>query len=237
MDKRLFFITGATGLVGTEVTERLLKETDSRIGVLVRAASKEDAERRLHTLWWGDEVLTSAIGERIVPIMGDLTKEGLGLNEESRMWLTEHATHLIHSAAETGVQKSKQELWRINVEGTRHVVELAKKFASRTHFVHLRSCHIFPNGDFTEASHLGGRADLIELCRIFEQENPQLPMRVDHGMTFTDQPGGIFDESGHGHNAGYTLLGRMFALGQVQGILATVDRELGIEYKQPGFFD
>ena len=25
-----------------------------------------------------------------------------------------------------------------------NVVELAKKFASRTHFVHLRSCHIFP---------------------------------------------------------------------------------------------
>ena len=107
------------------------------------------------------------------------------------------------------------------------MVELAKKFASRTHFVHLRSCHIFPNGDFTEASHLGGRADLIELCRIFEKENPELPMRVDHG----------FDESSHGHNAGYTLLGRMFALGQVQGILATVDRELGIPYKQPGFFD
>ena len=118
-----------------------------------------------------------------------------------------------------------------------NVVELAKKFASRTHFVHLRSCHIFPNGDFTEASHLGGRADLIELARIFEKENPQLPMRVDHGMTFTDEPGGILDESSHGHNAGYTLLGRMFALGQVQGILATVDRELGIEYKQPGFFD
>ncbi len=117
------------------------------------------------------------------------------------------------------------------------VVDLAKKFASRTHFVHLRSCHIFPNGDFTEASHLGGRANLIELARIFEKENPGLPMRVDHGMTFTDQPGGIFDESSHGHNAGYTLLGRMFALGQVEGILATVDRELGIPYKQPGFFD
>lgn len=56
-------------------------------------------------------------------------------------------------------------------------------------------------------------------------------------MTFTDEPGGIMDESHHGHNAGYTLLGRMFAMGQVQGILATVDRELGIEYKQPGFYD
>ena len=117
------------------------------------------------------------------------------------------------------------------------VVELARKYASRTHFVHLRSCHIFPNGDFTEASHLGGRADVIELARIFEKENPSLPMRVDHGMTFTDEPGGIFDESSHGHNAGYTLLGRMFAMAQVQGILATVDRELGIPYKQPGFFD
>ena len=110
------------------------------------------------------------------------------------------------------------------------VVALARKYAKRTHFVHLRSCHIFPNGDFTEASHLGGRADIIELARIFERENPGLPMRVDHGMTM------LGDES-RGYNAGYSFLGRMFALGQVQGILATVDRELGIEYKQPGFFD
>lgn len=117
------------------------------------------------------------------------------------------------------------------------VLDLARKFAPRTHFVHLRSCHIFPNGDFTEASHLGGRANLVELCRIFEAANPALPMRVDHGLTFTDTPGGIFDESSHGHNSGYTLLGRMFAMGQVQGILAAVDKELGIEYKQPGFFD
>ena len=110
------------------------------------------------------------------------------------------------------------------------VVELARKYASRTHFVHLRSCHIFPNGDFTEASHLGGRADIIELARIFEKENPNLPMRVDHGMT-------MLGDDNRGYNAGYSFLGRMFALGQVQGILATVDRELGIEYKQPGFFD
>ena len=108
--------------------------------------------------------------------------------------------------------------------------ELARKYASRTWFVHLRSCHVFPNGDFTEASHLGGRADIIELARIFEKTNPSLPMRVDHGMTM------LGDES-RGYNAGYSVLGRMFALGQVQGILATVDRELGIEYKQPGFYE
>jgi mannonate dehydratase len=111
-----------------------------------------------------------------------------------------------------------------------NVVEMAKKYANRTWFVHLRSCHIFENGDFTEASHLGGRADIIELARIFEKANPNLPMRVDHGMT-------MLGDENRGYNAGYSFLGRMFALGQVQGILATVDRELGIEYKQPGFYE
>lgn len=110
------------------------------------------------------------------------------------------------------------------------VVEMARKYASRTHFVHLRSCHIFDNGDFTEASHLGGRADVVELVRIFEQANPDLPMRVDHGMT-------MLDDASKGYNAGYSFLGRMFAMGQVQGIMAAVDKELGIKYKITGFYE
>ena len=102
------------------------------------------------------------------------------------------------------------------------VPAMAHKYAKRTHFVHLRSCKVFQNGDFTEASHLGGRADIIELARTFEKENPNLPFRVDHGPTM------LGDET-RGYNAGYSFLGRMFAMGQVQGILATVDRELGIK--------
>ena len=95
------------------------------------------------------------------------------------------------------------------------VVAMAREFAGRTHFVHLRSCHIFPNGDFTEASHLGGRANVPELCRIFQHENPALPMRVDHGKTM------LGDET-RGYNAGYSFLGRAFALAQVQGVLAAI---------------
>lgn len=105
-----------------------------------------------------------------------------------------------------------------------NITEMARKYAERTWFVHMRSCKVFPNGDFTEASHLGGRADLIELARIFEKVNPQLPMRVDHGPN-------MLGDLERGYNAGYTFLGRMFAMGQIQGILATVDRELEIERK------
>lgn len=67
----------------------------------------------------------------------------------------------------------------------------------------------------------------------------QLPRKLTMSLlgftlapAITDEPGGgVFDESNHGHNADYTLLGRMFAMGQIQGVIATVDDELGIEYK------
>ena len=45
--------------------------------------------------------------------------------------------------------------------------ELARRFARRTHFVHLRSTEILPEGDFRETSHLEGRGHLLELIRIF----------------------------------------------------------------------
>lgn len=99
------------------------------------------------------------------------------------------------------------------------VVGMARRFASRTRFVHLRSCEILPDGNFIEASHLGGRANLVELVRIFERENPALPMRVDHGRTM------LGDEK-MGYNAGYSFHGRMLALGQVDGMMAVVKDEL-----------
>ena len=58
------------------------------------------------------------------------------------------------------------------------VVELAEKYADRTHFVHTRICNVLPNGDFKEASHLDPR--LIKVVRTFEKRRPGVPMRVDH---------------------------------------------------------
>ncbi len=97
------------------------------------------------------------------------------------------------------------------------VPALARKYADRTWFVHLRSTSVLPNGDFREASHLGGRADIVELVRIFEKTNPRLPMRVDHAPLM------LGDEK-MGYNAGYSFHGRMLALGQVEGVMAAVDR-------------
>lgn len=97
--------------------------------------------------------------------------------------------------------------------------ELAKKFAKRTHFVHLRSTAAMPGGNFIESSHLSGRGHLIDLIRIFEKENPNLPMRVDHGRL-------MLGDEDKGYNAGYSFHGRMLALAQVEGMMAVVDDEI-----------
>ena len=97
------------------------------------------------------------------------------------------------------------------------VVAMAREFAPRTHFVHLRSCDVLPGGDFVEAPHTAGRADLVELVRIFEAEGRPLPMRVDHGKT-------MLGDERIGYNPGYSFHGRMLALGQVEGMMAAVRR-------------
>ena len=99
------------------------------------------------------------------------------------------------------------------------VEAMAREFAPRTHFVHLRTCNLLPGGNFVEAPHTDGRVDLVELIRIFEREGRDLPMRVDHGRTM------LGDET-RGYNAGYSFHGRMLALGQVSGMMAAVQNEL-----------
>ena len=95
-----------------------------------------------------------------------------------------------------------------------NVPELARKFASRTHFVHLRSTETLEGGNFIEASHLEGRGHLTELVKIFDGENSKLPMRVDHGRM-------MLGDEDKGYNPGYSFHGRMLALAQIDGVMAT----------------
>lgn len=98
------------------------------------------------------------------------------------------------------------------------VPAMAREFAPRTHFVHLRTCKLLGDGNFIEAPHTAGRVNLVELVRIFEREGRNIPMRVDHGK---DMLGDIIK----GYNPGYSFHGRMLALGQVEGMMAAVKDE------------
>ncbi len=98
------------------------------------------------------------------------------------------------------------------------VAALARKYARRTHFVHLRSTDVEPSGNFVEASHLAGRGNLLEVLRAFRKENPDVPMRVDHGRD-------MLGDADKGYHPGYSFHGRMLAFGQVCGLMAAVEDE------------
>lgn len=134
MAEGAIFITGATGLVGTEVVARLLATTSRQIYVLVRAANNEEATKRLQSIWYECPALVAAVGHRVKPIAGDIT--------ETLTDIPQDITHIIHSAAETGVQKSRKELWRINVDGTQNMLTMAQSLPQLQRFTYISTAYV-----------------------------------------------------------------------------------------------
>ena len=105
-----YFVTGATGFIGRHLVEELLKR-DGTVYALVREGSRG----RLDAL--GQRL---GAGERLVPVVGDLSKPGLGIEG-----FDEHIDHLFHLAAVYDIEADEDSSVRANVDGTRHVIEFA----------------------------------------------------------------------------------------------------------------
>lgn len=102
-------LTGATGFLSTEIAAQLLTTTQSTIFALVRAANEAAAVSRLKAVWWEEPALVKAIGGRVIPLCGDITQPDLGLSRDSREGLSA-VTAIIHAAAETGIQNTRETL-------------------------------------------------------------------------------------------------------------------------------
>src|SRR4051812_7037547 len=120
-------LTGATGFVGMELLARYLENTDRPIYTLVRAedqaAATERIEQKLFELF-GDEA--SFPEDRIVAVPGDVEAPGLGLFADDRALLAEHVSEVVHAAASVSFELPLEDSRRINVEGTREVLDFAQ---------------------------------------------------------------------------------------------------------------
>lgn len=131
-------LTGATGHLGTEIALELLRSGAGQIFVLVRDRSKEQAMRRLRTLWWDEKMLCNAVGKQIIPLTGDITFQNMGLEPQA-------FTHIVHCVAETGLMKSREELWSTNVTGTEHAIGYANLVQQRfglQSFVYISTAYV-----------------------------------------------------------------------------------------------
>ncbi len=120
-------ITGITGFLGTEIASEIIRTTDDILYGLIRAGSPEEAAVRLSKLWYTRPELKNQIGERIIPIPGDVTEKNLGLSAEDQDLLIHHTDLIIHTAALIGIRHTRREFWDVNVTGTKRMLSLARR--------------------------------------------------------------------------------------------------------------
>jgi thioester reductase-like protein len=153
-------LTGSTGFVGMELLARALERTDRSVVTLVRATNETGAQARI------DRVLDDLFGvraqefrTRVMAVAGDLERPGLGLSAHTRDQVAERVTTVLHGAASVSFTLPLSQARAVNVEGTRHVLELAELAATRGDgldcYGHISTAYVAGDhsGPFAERAH------------------------------------------------------------------------------------
>ncbi len=111
-------LTGATGFLGSHLLKRL---TDMKIHTYVIVRGNQPEERLKEKL---NKYFNMGMNEYIHVVNGDLTQRFLGLSEDKFKELAFNIDAVIHSAADVRHFGEREHFEKINVEGTKHMLEL-----------------------------------------------------------------------------------------------------------------
>ena len=137
-----YLVTGATGFIGKNLIDQLVKR-DGDIYALVRKGSRAKLDALIEARW-------PSARDRIKAVEGDITKPDAGVSAADRKELK--GAEVYHLAAVYDLEASEEANRAANVDGTRHVVELAN-WAGAARLHHVSSIAVAGGkwkGDFTE---------------------------------------------------------------------------------------
>lgn len=136
----VYFVTGVTGMIGSEFLAQVLKEyPNAMIYVLIRAQDPVETGKRL------DEILrfistdfktAASHRERVHAVCGDITQERLGMALPSWQEIARNVNYIVHAAASTAWDLPIEQARKSNVFGVSQVLELAHE-AKKYHLKRL----------------------------------------------------------------------------------------------------
>jgi thioester reductase-like protein len=128
--KRVFFLTGATGLVGSYLLKIFLEKGHKVYALSRRKGGKSAHDRVVDKLkFWGGP---AAAGQRNLRVVeGDVCFKDLGITRDQRNRLIKETDEIFHSAAITDLNWPYEKIRKVNVGGTRHILEFARVCAKK----------------------------------------------------------------------------------------------------------
>ncbi|XP_064076070.1 fatty acyl-CoA reductase 1-like [Vanessa tameamea] len=182
---KTIFITGGSGFMGKVLIEKLLYScTDlDRIYLLLRTKKNVTPEERLSVIYRSncfDRLRKEKPGvfqSKVFFIAGDIMETGLGISDEDRTLIVNRTHIIFHAAASVRFDDSLKTATKLNLLGTKEVIELATEVRNLECLIHVSTAYSNTNRDPIEEviypPHIDWR-EMLQVCQELDDHTLQV---------------------------------------------------------------